>query len=284
MLLLALGMLLPVVTEAAPGADTLRSASELDYPPFALVDADGHAAGFAVDLLRATVAGIGRRVRFEVGPWAELKEALADGRLDVLPLVGRTPEREALFDFSAPIVTVTGVVAVRDDGPAPGTLADLHDLEVAVMAGDVVDEYAWRHDVAGRLVRSRSYGDALRDLSVGRFDAVLAPAPVARHLIADLRLSNVRIAPVTLPDLQQSYCFAVHKGDTRLLADLDRGLAALHANGTFDRISARWLGHGRRYERLLPWLLAGLALAAMLVVALRLRRPDAGPGAGRGAA
>jgi len=33
----------------------LRSASELDYPPFAIVRPDGTADGFSVDLLKAVV-------------------------------------------------------------------------------------------------------------------------------------------------------------------------------------------------------------------------------------
>jgi two-component system sensor histidine kinase EvgS len=268
------GLLLAVVPILLPAAPVLRAASELDYPPFAVVDADGRADGLGVELLRAALARVGRDVTFEIGPWHEIKAALAEGRLDVLPLVGRTPEREPLFDFSAPIVVVTSAVAVREDGPSPATLADLRGLEVAVMTGDVNDEYARRHALAGRLVRQRSYTDALRDLSVGRFDAVLAPAPVVRHLIAGLGLSNLRIAPVTLPDLRQVYCFAVREGNSTLLAELDRGLAALHADGDFERISARWLDADRASMRPL-WVLAAAAVVAVLLVSAwpRRRRP-----------
>ena len=45
------------------GERMLRSASELDYPPLSMVCADGTADGFSVDLLRATLATMGREVR-----------------------------------------------------------------------------------------------------------------------------------------------------------------------------------------------------------------------------
>jgi ABC-type amino acid transport substrate-binding protein len=65
----------------------LKSASELNYPPFAIVQPDGSAGGFSVDLLKAAVEAAGLAVSFKVGPWHEIKEELATGALDVLPLM-----------------------------------------------------------------------------------------------------------------------------------------------------------------------------------------------------
>ena len=75
-------------------APILRSASELDYPPFALVRKDGSADGFSVDLLKAVAKAAGLEVRFTVGPWSEIKQKLADRQLDVLPLVSYSAERD----------------------------------------------------------------------------------------------------------------------------------------------------------------------------------------------
>ena len=54
----------------------LKSASELDYPPFALVRPDGSADGFSVDLLKAVTQAVGSEVNFSVGPWHEIKQEL----------------------------------------------------------------------------------------------------------------------------------------------------------------------------------------------------------------
>ena len=42
----------------------LKSASELDYPPFALVRDNGTADGFSVDLLKAVVKTMGKDIHF----------------------------------------------------------------------------------------------------------------------------------------------------------------------------------------------------------------------------
>ncbi len=60
---------------------TIKSASEYDYPPFCTVSKDGKADGFSVELLSAALQRVDLDVEFEVGPWAEVKEKLKDGKV-----------------------------------------------------------------------------------------------------------------------------------------------------------------------------------------------------------
>ena len=111
----------------------LKSASELDYPPFALVLENGSADGFSVDLLKAVVSTMGRNIQFKVGPWHEIKQQLIDGKLDVLPLVSYSEERDKLFDFTAPFLRLHGTVFVRRGDDSIHDFDDLKDKEVLVM-------------------------------------------------------------------------------------------------------------------------------------------------------
>ncbi len=101
-LLMGIGAsMIPLITQAKCPAESpkiLKSASELDYPPFAIVHADGTADGFSVDLLKAATEAVGLSVSFKVGPWNELKQELADRILDVLPLVSYSEERDKVYD------------------------------------------------------------------------------------------------------------------------------------------------------------------------------------------
>jgi ABC-type amino acid transport substrate-binding protein len=263
----------------AQSGERLRSGSELDYPPYAVVDEEGRAGGLSVDLLREVAARAGYEVSFEVAPWADLKDALAEGQLDVLPFVARTPEREELFDFSQPYLTTATAVVVRSDGPALGKPEDLNSLEIAVMSGDATDEYVHDQGLGMRVVRSRSYQDALRDLSVGRVDAVVVPRLVARHLIADLGLSNLRLDLLQLPGTRRDWCFAVPKGDTALVRALDGGLAEILADGTYDQIAARWLGPPEADEQGRFWLIGGGGVLGLVIaaagIAFVIARPNA---------
>ena len=98
----------PAALAENPHLRILKSASELDYPPFALVQPDGTADGFSVDLLKNVVRKVGLKVDIKVAPWHEIKQNLIDGKLDVLPLVSYSSERDKIFDFTVPYVRMHG--------------------------------------------------------------------------------------------------------------------------------------------------------------------------------
>jgi PAS domain S-box-containing protein len=243
---------------AAASGDTvpkiLRSASELDYPPFALALPDGTADGFSVELLKAVASAAGLRVDFETAPWAEIKQALADGELDVLPLVSYSAERDAYFDFSIPYLQMHGSIFVRKGTRGIQGEADLRDKTVLVMRGDTAQEYAERNHLAGKLVLTESYGEAMTLLSEGSYDAVLVQQLVGWQIIKKLGLKNIEdvrpapLDPTLRPDsgamtgFVQKFCLAVHEGDHALLARLNEGLATVFSNGTYDRLYLKWFG------------------------------------------
>lgn len=76
--------------------------SEPEYPPFCMIDDDGNPYGFSVEIFKAAADAVGLEVHIKIGIWRIIKQDLAAGLLDALPLVGRTPEREKLFDFTMP--------------------------------------------------------------------------------------------------------------------------------------------------------------------------------------
>lgn len=75
-----------------------------------------------------------------MGPWHEIKADLADGQC-VLLLVARTDERQAIYDFTAPYLTLHGSVVVRKGDSRIRSTADLDDKTIVVMKGDSSEEY-----------------------------------------------------------------------------------------------------------------------------------------------
>ncbi len=229
----------------------IRAGAESDYPPFSLRDARGRADGFSVELLRETLRAMDRTVTFHTGTWAEVKDLLAEDRLDALPLVGRTPEREALFDFTFPYMTLHGAIVVRSDNRHVRELADLAGGRVAVMRGDNAEEFLRREPRAFDIVALETFAAALRQLAAGRHDAVVIPRLVALRLIQQQGLAGLRLVEDPLLDLRQDFCFAVTEGDRETLALLNEGLALVMADGTFRQLHAKWfagleLPSGRR--------------------------------------
>lgn len=220
----------------------ILAGSEIDYPPYCVVNAEGQADGFAVELLRAALKAMGRDVAFKLGPWDEVKQDLAKGRVQVLPLVGRTPEREALYDFTFPYLSMHGAIVVREAETGIQSLADLAGRQVAVMRGDNAEEFVRRSQLGAEIVTSATFEQALRELAAGQHDAVIIQRLVALQLVEQLGIKNLHIVGPPLTEFVQSFCFAVKEGDKELLALLNEGLSVVIADGTFRDLQAKWFG------------------------------------------
>ena len=231
----------------------LKSASELDYPPFALVRADGTADGFSVDLLKAVAHAVGLEVSISVGPWHKIKQKLIDRQLDVLPLVSYSPERDELFDFSAPYLRMHGTIFVRKGEKSIRSKADLKGKEVLVMRADTAHEYAVKENLSDKLILTDSFEQAMKLLSEGKHDAVVIQQLTGLQLIKKLGISNLvnvseiqetSLKPVGKPlsGFEQKFCIAVQDGDGELLAILNEGLAIVIADGTYNELYNKWFG------------------------------------------
>ena len=264
--------------------NVLKSASELDYPPFSVVKPDGTAGGFSVELLNAAAAAAGFDVSFKVGPWSELKEELATGALDVLPLVSYSTEREKVYDFTTPYLQMNGAVFVRKGNTAIRELSDLRGKEVLVMRGDTAHEYVMKEHLTDHIIPTTSYEEAFRLLAAGKHDAVVVQQIVGLEIIKKLGLRNIipvqqrnisTLKPMTLKlaGFEQKFCFAVRKGNHELQSRLNEGLTVVYLNGTYNALYEKWfapllpesnISAGEVFKRLLVILVPLLLIIALL--------------------
>jgi PAS domain S-box-containing protein len=232
----------------------LQSASELDYPPFAIVRPDGTADGFSVDLLKAVVDVASLEVNISVGPWSQIFQQLIEGRIDVLPLVAYSTERDKVLDFTAPYLQMHGTIFVRKGETAIHSEADLKDKEVLVMRDDASHEYAVSSKLPAKLILIDSFEEAMKLLSSGEHDAILCQYLMGLQLINKLGIKNIvsvssseyetdlKPRTIKVSDFQQRFSFAVPEGRRKLLAQLNEGLAIVVANGTYDQLYEKWFG------------------------------------------
>ncbi len=231
--------------------NVLESASELDYPPFAIVQPDGTADGFSVDLLKAAVKAGGLSISFKVDSWHVLKQELADGTLDVLPMVSYSEERDKVYDFTAPYMKLNGTVFVRKGNVEIQKLSDVTEKEVLVMRGDTAHEYVVREKLTDTVIPTESIEEAFKLLAAGKHDAVVVQQIVGFQMLRKLKIDNIvpieekhvsSLKPVTLQldGFEQKFCFAVRDGNQELLAILNEGLAVLYLDGTYEALYEKW--------------------------------------------
>lgn len=256
--------------------NTIHSASELDYPPFAVVKEGNIADGFSVDILKASLKAMGYDVDFYVGPWDTIRNDLKEGKIDVLPLVGRTPERESYFDFSFPYLTMHGAIFVRNDTTDIKNVDDLKHKTILVMQGDNAEEFVRREHISDHLVTTKDYTEAFKLLASGEYDAVISQKLIGLNIIRQQDLDNIHVVGKRLEGFKQSFSFAVKEGDKELLAVLNEGLSLVMTDGTFLDLQEKWFAGlnptkvDTRY--LYPLAVTVLVLLGLLLVVLLWQR------------
>lgn len=258
-------------------------ASEPAYPPFCVVDKNGRADGFAIELFKAVAYKAHIDAKINIGIRSKIKDDLAKSKIDALPLVARTPEQEELFDFTFPYITLNAAVFVRKGTKGIRSLSELKGKEIIVMKGDKAEEYLRLHHVSETIITTQTFAEAFRLLADGNYDAVVTHRLVGLRLMKDLEITNVVPLDFPVKGFQEDFCFAVKKGDTALLARLNEGLSVVIANGTYDKIYIKWFGPVNKerftYTNLINFtiyifipLIALIALIAVYVLRRLVRR------------
>ena len=120
---------------------------------------------------------------------------------------------------------------------------DLKPLRVAVQTGTTGDEAVSKllGKTSTKLKRFESTPLALKELESGGVDAVVADNGVVAHYVANNTAAGFK-AISDASFVPEQYGFVVKKGNAELLAALNKGLAAIKADGTYDQLQARYFG------------------------------------------
>ena len=213
------------------------------YAPFESQNEKGEIVGFDIDIVRAIAAKSGLEVKFVNTPWEGIFNALKQGDRDLLvSSITITDERKQSMDFTAPYFDAHQLIAVKTDSSV-ARFDDLKNLRVGVQTGTTGDETVSK--LQGKnstnIKRFESTPLALKELEAGGIDAVVADNGVVINYVANNASNRFRM--VNDPAfVAEHYGIAVRKGNAELLAKLNQGLAAIRADGTYDRIHAKYLG------------------------------------------
>jgi signal transduction histidine kinase len=211
------------------------------YAPLSYMD-NGRAAGVDVELAQSLSKALGREVRIELVDWADAQERVLRQDADGLLSMSMTDERRRLYDFSTPIISHDFAFFVRSGETVPA-LTDFAGKTVGVTAAGL-PRHILQRSTQATLITVDHYDDGFARLARGEIDAVAADLWVGAYTV---ERSGVRdIVPAGRPFATLQGGIAVAKGNTELVADLDRAIAQLETDGTINRIRRNW----RRKEML----------------------------------
>ena len=213
------------------------------YAPFESQNEKGEIVGFDIDVVKAVAAKAGIEVKFVNTPWEGIFNTLTQGDRDLLvSAITITDERKQTMDFSAPYFDAKQLIAVKENSKIK-TLADLKKLKVGVQTGTTGDEVVTKliGKNSANIKRFESTPLALKELEAGGVDAVVADNGVVIHYVANNTGAKFRTVDDTSFTPEQ-YGIAVKKGNAELLDKINTALAAIKADGSYDKIYASYFG------------------------------------------
>ena len=234
------------LSQAAWAAQDIRFITEATYPPFEYMDEQNEFQGFDIEVARAICAVIEANCSFHNHAFDSLIPALKFNKGDAaIAAMDVTPERQENVDFSDIYYENAAVFVAKS-----GVFADAQALagkSVAVQNGTSHQKYIqdqWS-DKKVTAVPYASYQNAFLDLKTGRVDAVFADTAVAKEWLDQQDAGSYQYVGEAVTDAAYfgtGFGIAVKKGNAELLAELNRGLKEIRANGTYQQIYDKFFG------------------------------------------
>lgn len=207
-----------------------------NIPPV-VFNKNGEATGLAVDVTRALEKSMGRPVTVTGLDWTKAQELVANGQADALIQINETPDRVKIYDFSEPLLQSQFSIFSLSNRPNIAYATDLRGLRVGVEKNGLPHKVL-QQDPLIQLEIIPNFVDGFAMLSRGTVDAIVVDYIVGAYAVSENHIPNIRISQE--PILYSRSAIAVKKGNSELLAAINRGLAEIRSDGTYASIVRKW--------------------------------------------
>lgn len=217
----------------------IRFGVDPNYAPFAYKDTKGALTGFEVDVGTAICNNLNVRCQWVESDFDGLVPSLNAGKIDaILASMTVTDARQKVIDFSSEVFSSPTAMVFR-----PGTELS-KSKAVGYLQGSTQETYA-RQVLAKQGMKIVAYADqeqVYADLVAGRLDASLQDALQAQSgFLRSNQGAGFVLGPLIESELMPSKsAIGIAKGNHTLKTLLDKGLAALHADGTYARLQEQY--------------------------------------------
>lgn len=204
-----------------------------DAPPLTFVSYKG-GYGMVGDVALAAIARAGYLSHIHVTPWPRAQQRVSRGHNQLIIPLSRTPEREDLYTWIAPIAPLERAFFSLDTPVANFAEARQRYKRIAVGLGTAQMEVLKTEGFADEQIVSIKLGEnPARMLELGRVDAWFTGVPEGLYLWPK---SNNRLQMSPVMTRSDMYLACSKRCDAKLLEDLRSAVEALRAEGTIQRM------------------------------------------------
>ena len=222
----------------AASAQELTFAMEPSYPPFETTNEKGEIIGFDVDVANAICKEIQATCKFKGEAFDALIPNLKAKRFDAsISAIDITDARakqvlfsDAYYDSTASYVTLKGKATLESA------------KNVGVQNGTTFQQYTVAETKQYTTKAYASLQSAILDLKSGRIDMIFGDTAVLADMISkepEMQFVGEKVANKKY--FGNGLGIAMHKSNKKLAEQLNKGLAAIKANGEYQKIYDKWM-------------------------------------------
>jgi cystine transport system substrate-binding protein len=235
------------ITSALAGANleqiksqgVFKIGTEGTYAPFTYHDTSGALVGFDVEIGQEIAKRLGVKAEFLEGKWDGLIAGLDANRYDaVINQVGITEQRKQKYDFSEPYIASKAVLIVRGDNEEIKGFADLKGKKSAQSLTSNFGKLAEKS--GAELVGTDGFDQSIQLVLNGRADATINDSLSFLDFKKHKPDANVKIA--AQEENAEYSGVIIRKGESELLSAINKALAEIKADGTYQNISDKYFG------------------------------------------
>lgn len=226
-------------------AKTVRIGVEGAYPPFSQVDKDGKLSGFDIEIAEALCKNMSVECKLIKQDWDGIIPALIAKKYDaIVASMSMTDERKEKVDFTSHYYKSPARFIHKKGESHEISKAGLKGKSVGVQRGTVSDKFIT--GTFGEGVDIKRYGtqeEAYLDLNAGRLDFVFADAFVLLEFIGSDKGKDYEFIGDSYSDPKyfgEGIGIAVRKDDKELTDNLNKAIAGIRADGTYDTIRKKY--------------------------------------------
>lgn len=246
LLALSLALVLCLAVFAGCGAkedNTLTMATNAEFPPYEYME-DGKIVGIDAEIAQAIADKLGKELVIENVDFDSLIPGVQTNKYDfVMAGMTVTDERKEQVDFTQTYATGVQVIIVKEDSAitsADDLFADGANTKIGVQLATTGDLYCtWdiEDEGLGTVERYNKGADAVMALNSGKVDCVVIDNEPAKVFVQN----NPGLKILDTEYITEDYAAAVSKDKPELLADIDKALGELIADGTVKNIIEKYI-------------------------------------------
>jgi polar amino acid transport system substrate-binding protein len=198
--------------------------------------------GIMVDLISAIGKDAGFEVQIEPMTFSTLIASLTANKIDIIAAaMFITPARREVIDFSEPVYSYgEGLFVAKSDSKEYRGFEDLKGEVVGAQVGTAFVEPLKKTGFFPEVKLYDTIPDILRDVNAGRVKGGFADYPIIAYNLQQGGFPQTRLVKEYKPTVVGSVGIGVRKSDGELLKKINTSLAKLKADGSVQKILAKW--------------------------------------------